>query len=504
MTTPRIPLELQELVIDLIDDDRDYGVVTATLRSCTLTCRAWFPRSRRRLYRRLSLINIRPTVLSQLGELIDRDPEVPNGVQILLTQAQPEEGEKGEGEENAESDERAKEVQDEENDDKGAYAYDEEDRNHSVHNEQQQQRQRETSLVKMIVSTEAVLLSLSGKLPRLASLAIWKTVLNSPARLPMLAGFPALTTLELYYVTISSYGAFQQMLAVAPSLRRLIVSEMTLTSTHISPTIQYCRLRCPQLTQLLWTRKSSLSDEQSDSAVLAHLLRNLHVCRSLEYLIFCGMKTIDIDNIIAIVTSNRFPDSLVFRNLSTLGLDIYLHEDTAQDVLSGLLRSTIRLIATLWPSDTHALRRRTIRLEFLYPGGTPIAVADADSGHTSLNRTEDIPERLLRALKDVSAELERMLSAIDWNGSAVVLVFEERRAGARDVSEEAEILRAFIVSLRSRVAGIFPELHRRGILSVKFRTWYSDAFLENMPRFDWVEDSKGNFEGIPFRWSVFD
>ncbi|KAI0700854.1 hypothetical protein C8T65DRAFT_741963 [Cerioporus squamosus] len=484
MTTPRIPLELQELVIDLLDDDEDLGIVTVTLRSCTLTCRAWLPRSRRRLYHRLRLFNIRPTVLNKLVELISGDLEVSSMVRDLWIRERPQK--EGEGDEDG----RAEEVDDEGNDDEGEY--DEEDRNHGDHLEQQ----RETRPVKDIIHAGAVLPILARKLPCLASLIIDGAQLNSsPARLPiLLAGFPALTTLYLNYVAISSYGAFQRMLAAAPALRRLNVVDVTWTSTHISPTCQYFRLRCPPLTYLAWSPGSSLSDEQSDCAVLAHLIRNLHVRGSLEHLYLRDSIHIDIDNIIAIVTSDRFPDSLILPNLSTLKLDIYVHEDTAQDELSGFLKSATRLIATLWPSGIHAQRRRTLTLELLYPGGTLTPVADADSSFTFLHPVEDsILERLLLALKDVSAELEDVFAPTDGAGSTAEFLFMDD--SGEDVSESAEAQRAFIVSLRSRVAGIFPELHQRGILSVKFLSWIQNRELY----VEWVEDSKGNFEGIPYR-----
>ncbi|KAI0700819.1 hypothetical protein C8T65DRAFT_280257 [Cerioporus squamosus] len=267
MTTPRIPLELQELVIDLLDDWNP-GIVTVpeTLWSCTLTCRAWLPRSRRRLYHSLDFNNIPRTVLNQLVELIDREQEVSSMVQNLRIGERPdEEGDEDDDEEKA-KDQRAEEVEDEENDDKGEY--DEEDRNDGDHwYLMEQQDQRETRPVKDIIRTGAVLLILARKLPRLASLMISGAVMASPARLPVLAGFPALATLELSHVTISGYGAFQRMLAAAPGLRRLCVSWVIWTSRHISPTIQYFRLRCPPLTHLMWfpdihrpaSRETSLS-----------------------------------------------------------------------------------------------------------------------------------------------------------------------------------------------------------------------------------------------------
>ncbi|KAI0700826.1 hypothetical protein C8T65DRAFT_741937 [Cerioporus squamosus] len=151
MTTPRIPLELQELVIDLLDDWNP-GIITETLSSCTLTCRAWLPRSRRRLYHRLSLINIRPTVLNQLVELIDRDLEVSSMVRDLCIRERPEEeGEEDAADEEKAEDERAEEEEDEENDDKGEH--DEEDRNDSDHIEERR-RQRETRPVKDIIGAE--------------------------------------------------------------------------------------------------------------------------------------------------------------------------------------------------------------------------------------------------------------------------------------------------------------------------------------------------------------
>ncbi|KAI0700817.1 hypothetical protein C8T65DRAFT_831448 [Cerioporus squamosus] len=512
MAAPIIPFELQELVIDLVDDSWDHDTVTATLLSCTLTCRAWLPPSRRRLYHSLFLRNTR-TRLDKLVDLIDRDLEVSNAVRALYILQElyfevheedkgQEDGVDGnndsddsdEGGEENEEDERAEKIENEEIDDKGAD--DQEDRNDR---DQQQHPQREMRPVKVIVRTEAVLRILARKLPHLASLGINLTVIDSsPPRPPMLAGFPALTTLKLSNVTISSYGALQRMLAATPALERLIVFNVLWTSIHISPTIQYFRLRCPSLTHLVWHPtflKTSEQTEQS-SVAFSHLVRNLNVCRSLEYLYVRNLEWKPFtDRIIAGVTSDRFPDSLILRSLSTLRLSIDLYHDAPQeDNLSDLLESAIRLIKTLWPSGNYTQRRRTLRLKFAYESGTLTPVIQAGSSPTSLNPTEDELERLLQALQDVSMELEHLLAALDssWGPSTVEFMFQD---GAYE-HESAEILRAFIVSLRSRVADIFPGLHRRGILSVKFASWIK---VPDCSRgYNWVEDSRGNFEGIPF------
>ncbi|KAI0700818.1 hypothetical protein C8T65DRAFT_657261 [Cerioporus squamosus] len=313
----------------------------------------------------------------------------------------------------------------------------------------------------------------------------------------MLAGFPALTTLDLSYVTIPSYGAFQRMLAAAPALRRLHVSPTTLTSTNISPTIQYFQLRCPSLKKIVWCPSSSPSSEQSNCAVFAHLIRNLHVCKSLEDLDLGSLNQIVIDKIIASVTSNRYPVPFILPNLSTLSLHpTILQKYTTQEKLSGLLKSITRLIATLWPSGTYAQRRRTLTLEFWYPRGTLNQVTDdADSGRSyALNPTEDILERLLRALKAVSAELEHVFATVDGAGSTVEFLFDD--LDDQDVPEIAEVIYMmrciFVVSLHSRVVGIFPELHRRGILSVKFGCWIQGRHAY----YEWVKDDKGNFDII--------
>ncbi|KAI0700858.1 hypothetical protein C8T65DRAFT_728673 [Cerioporus squamosus] len=249
-----------------------------------------------------------------------------------------------------------------------------------------------------------------------------------------------------------------------------------------------------------------MSPEQTEQsaflvAFLADLIRNLHVCASLEYLYLDNFTKIRIDTFIASVTSERYSDSFILRNLSTLRLETFTPSDMAQDELHGVLKSITRLIATLWPSGTHAQRRKTLRLKFTYYRGTLIPVTDAGSGQTTLNPTENELERLLWALKDVSTEFEQVFATINGAGSTVEFLFKgsfnEDQQEVSD-SEISEMRRAFIVSLRSRVARIFPELHRRGILSVKFESW-SINFAA------WVEDNKENFEGITYRTdSVFD
>lgn len=204
MLSARVPPELQDLVIDLVHD-RNYNILRATLLSCSLTCRAWLPRSKRRLYHLLELWGIDGRRLDKLVVLIDRDPEVSNAVRKVRIEDAP--GPK-----------------------------------------------RDT------VHSGAVLVVLAGKLPRLTSLILHDAAIDaSPARLPMLAGFPALTSLELISVTFTSYVAFQRTIAAASGLKRLIVSNVTWRSTHISPTIQYIRLRCPSLTHLAWYLTVALS-----------------------------------------------------------------------------------------------------------------------------------------------------------------------------------------------------------------------------------------------------
>ncbi|KAI0708737.1 hypothetical protein C8T65DRAFT_740118 [Cerioporus squamosus] len=486
MATPRIPLELQELVIDLLDDS-----LTATFLSCALTCRAWLPRSRRRLYHELRLRNIRPMKVNQLVELIERDPEVSNVVRCLFVQERPNSGvQTGEVHE-GEVEEAGKENGDDKEEDQ------EDHWENNDHDEEQPP--------KVFIRAGTVLLILARKLPYLASLTIWNAVIeSSPARPPMLAGFPALTTLELRYVIISSYGAFQRMLAAAPALRILYVCWVTWGPTHIPPTVQHFRLRCPPLTHLAWYTESPLFPEQAERSSLAfsHLVRNLYVCASLEYLCVHDLKSqLVADQIIAGITSTRFRDSLVLRNLSALKLSFHLPRDAARDELSGLLESTTRLIATLWPSGTHAQPRtgRRLRLEFPYSmPSTLMPVTHAGSSHTSLFGTEGVLEHLLQAFKDVSPELEHVMAASDRGSGIVELVFEARANQLQDVFESAEVRRAFIVALRSKVAGIFPELHRRGSLSVEFRT-----LIIGRSFYNWVEGREGNFEGIPYTPSEF-
>ncbi|KAI0700827.1 hypothetical protein C8T65DRAFT_280320 [Cerioporus squamosus] len=287
------------------------------------------------------------------------------------------------------------------------------------------------------------------------------------------------------------------MLAAAPGLRSLCVN-VAWKYIHISPTIQYFRLRCSPLTHLVWSPTFSML---SDCAPLGHLIRNLHVYESLESLQLRHLTKMHIDTFIASVTSNRYSDSFVLRNLSTVTvrLSLFLINGPAQEEMPGLLESIIRLLATLWPSGTHAQRRKTLRLEFRYKRGTLIPVTTAGSGKTSLNPIEDVLERLLWALQDVSAELEHVFATVNGAGSTVEFLFYDF-GHQEDVFEIAEMRRAFIASLCSRLAGIFPELHQRGGLSVKFRSWS----LKRGLWLDWVEDSKGNFEGIPYRRSAFD
>ena len=56
MRPPRLPLELCYAIIDNVDnlDERDHET---TLRACSLTCRAFLPASRRRLFHRVFLYN---------------------------------------------------------------------------------------------------------------------------------------------------------------------------------------------------------------------------------------------------------------------------------------------------------------------------------------------------------------------------------------------------------------------------------------------------------------
>ncbi|RDX41595.1 hypothetical protein OH76DRAFT_193023 [Lentinus brumalis] len=83
MSAPRIPLELQELIIDLVDDDFDYRNVKRTLYSCALTCRAWVPRARGRLYHTLHLEGVIGTSLNTLVDILEHTTDVSRGVREL-------------------------------------------------------------------------------------------------------------------------------------------------------------------------------------------------------------------------------------------------------------------------------------------------------------------------------------------------------------------------------------------------------------------------------------
>ena len=216
MSAPRVPLELQKVIIDSVQD-HDYSVVTATLRSCALTCSAWLPWSRRRLHSRLQLVNpVRPR-LNRLVALLDRDTEARMGVGDL-------------------------EITDRGSDSASKYP---------------------------CIDTEVVLLMLSQKLPRLTSLYMdFGPIRSLPMHPPPLAGFPALNTLRLESVTFTSIRAFRRMLCAAPALRKLFVGNATWISTYTIPIgVQSIQLRYPALTHLAWNGQSSAAESYQVSAL---------------------------------------------------------------------------------------------------------------------------------------------------------------------------------------------------------------------------------------------
>lgn len=211
MTTPVIPIELQEHVIDLIHDE-SYHNLTATLWNCALTCRSWLPRTRRRLYRRVEF----HATLKKQGQLLVKvlhtSPEVADTVRELQISSDPEE-------------------------------------------------ELEDSQKRFDVRNVAPLIVLSGKLPCLTSLYIGHMLPHlPPARLPlMLAGFPTLTTLELRAMAFTSFVAFQRMLAASPRLRRLSATSLAWKSTQTSINVRCSQLPCPPLTHLTWEESMIVS-----------------------------------------------------------------------------------------------------------------------------------------------------------------------------------------------------------------------------------------------------
>ncbi|TFK94464.1 hypothetical protein K466DRAFT_324678 [Polyporus arcularius HHB13444] len=208
MATPMYPIELQELVIDSIHDEH-HRLLAATLHSCCLTCRAWFPRSIRRLYRRLILSTPPRTQLDPLVELINTSPYVASAIEELVI---------------------------------GSVS----------------------RATKDSVGGVAIRAMLAGKLPRLRSMELVGSgslvessppplVVSSPlSRVPTLAGFPMLTTLRLSFVMFTSYVAFDRMLAAVPGLRRLSASYVICKYTRIPATFPDRRPRLPALSHVVW------------------------------------------------------------------------------------------------------------------------------------------------------------------------------------------------------------------------------------------------------------
>ena len=208
MTTPAVPCELHNFIIDSIQD-QDHTLLSATLLNCALTCRSWFPPSLRCLYRRLILGNVRRVQLDRLLTLIDSSPYVADAVEELVV---------------------------------GTV-------------------QRATQDV---VGGLAIRAMLAGKLPHLRSLKIVGSgslvqsapppliVSSPPGRLPTLAGFPALTTLHISFVVFTSYVSFQRMLSSVSSLRTLHASYVICNHTRIPDTFPTYTSLIPPLTHVVW------------------------------------------------------------------------------------------------------------------------------------------------------------------------------------------------------------------------------------------------------------
>ena len=174
MSAPRVPIELQELVVELVPNG-DYRSFTTTLRSCALTCHAWLPLSRRRLYHFVVLWHARRTQLCKLLESIDTSSDLSTAIQKLRI-----------GLAGSDAD-----------------------------------------------FPEATLLVLAGKLQRLTSLSVMGArICSSPVLLPVLAGFPSLTSLVLHSVVFTNYVAFRRMLVAASALRTLSLSDIGWASTY--------------------------------------------------------------------------------------------------------------------------------------------------------------------------------------------------------------------------------------------------------------------------------
>lgn len=77
MSSIRLPVEVWEIVIDFACSDDNYRRYD-TLRACALTCRAWLPRSRVNLFRRVRFR--RPNQVNRLLHLISDYPVLADNV----------------------------------------------------------------------------------------------------------------------------------------------------------------------------------------------------------------------------------------------------------------------------------------------------------------------------------------------------------------------------------------------------------------------------------------
>ena len=101
-----------------------------------------------------------------------------------------------------------------------------------------------------------------------------------------------------------------------------------------------------------------------------------------------------------------------------------------------------------------ARRLRTLILSLTY---------ESEITQGQSNPIDYVLEGLLRALDTVSSELEDILTAHNWDQlEGVTFRFKDYQSWSGDR------VRLLMTSLRSRMAAMFPKLHRRGLLEVTF------------------------------------
>ncbi|RPD53065.1 hypothetical protein L227DRAFT_421061 [Lentinus tigrinus ALCF2SS1-6] len=444
MTTPIIPLELQELIIDSVQD-RDHALFTETLKSCCLTCRAWLPRSIRRLYHRLIVGNLRPAQFDKLVRLIDTSPYVADAIEELVV---------------------------------GVVFQGTED----------------------VVGGVAIRAVLAGKLPRLRSLTLIGSgslvqsappplvVSSPPCRLPTLAGFPTLTTLHLSFVFFTSYVSFQRMFSSVPGLRRLHASYVICNHTRIPPAFPSYPPLKPPLTHVVWYENAT-----SEGYALPHLLRN--VCGSLEDLTLSFPDTAQscIDQAVSLINTHPYFQPFSLPRLGTLRVCQALSPGSEMDALRDLVRSHVRLLATLLRSPRmphpHMARRSQVHFKLKsrdrYTAGAEQAKAKASLhpgiGARGTGMSEPVQDsdlftgrdtllgKLLHAIKAHSTEMDSALLAGRACAWRVVFEFTLARAGGRSATTQDDDPRVIVASLSAAMAALFPTLHRDGLLLVTFQ-----------------------------------